>query len=75
MIWGPGCSTAKQRGRESKQGGGVMIFSLKLFCIAELSLHAEFKIHIKFCGGWSTASNEAESPSKGGGSGDPNFFL
>ena len=24
------------------RGGGVTIFSLKLFCIAELSLHAEF---------------------------------
>ena len=44
--------------------------------LAELSLHAEFQILINFCGGWSTASKEAESPSKGGGvSGDPNFFL
>ena len=44
-----------------------IIFSLKLFCIAELSLHAEFYILIKFCGGWSTASKEAESPSRGEG--------
>ena len=52
-----------------------MIFLLKLFCIAELSLHAEFYILIKFCGGWSTASKDAESPSKGEGHMTPIFFF
>ena len=51
------------------RGGGVIIFSLKLFCIAELSLHAEFYILIKFCGGWSISSKETESPSRGEGRG------
>ena len=31
-----------KRPRVQARGGGVIIFSLKLFCIAELSLHAEF---------------------------------
>ena len=49
--------------------GGCILFSVKSFCIPELSLHAEFYILIKFCGGWSTASKEAESPSREGGGG------
>ena len=53
------------RVQAGKRGGGI-IFSLKLFCIAELSLHAEFKILLEFCGVWSTTSKEVESPSRGG---------
>ena len=39
--------------------GGYNIFTY-IICITELSLHAEFQILIKFCGGWSTASEEAQ---------------
>ena len=33
---------ASKEAKSSGKGEGVIIFSLELFCIAELSLHAEF---------------------------------
>ena len=33
---------ASKEAKSPSKGGGVIIFSFKSFCIAELSLHAEF---------------------------------
>ena len=37
-----GWSTTSKDAKSPRGGGGVIMFPLKLFCIAELSLHAEF---------------------------------